>query len=126
MTSAPSWARCSPQEGPAMNQAASTTRSPARTSCIALRRDQRGELAPEELAIAAAGQGGDEEDLLRSLVGGEALAGVGEDRGGIRGAAFAADDIGGDDADVGAHPVFAHRHLGDAGAVGERGLDLDR
>src|SRR5271165_5644468 len=102
MTSAPSWARCNPHEGAAMKEAASTTRSPASTSCIVALRDQRRERAAEELAVAAAGQGGHEEDLLRALVGGEPRLGVRQDLGGIDRAAILPHHKGGDDADIGA------------------------
>src|SRR5260370_34271033 len=106
MTSAPSWARCSPQDGPAMKEAASTTRSPASTSCIAGRRDQRREGTAEELAVPAAGQGGHEEDLLRQFIRRKPPGSVFQDLRGIHAATPLPHDEAGDDADVGAHPVF--------------------
>src|SRR5437660_2767290 len=106
MTSAPSWARCSPQDGPAMKDAASTTRRPARTSCIVDRRNQGRERPAQELAVAAPRQGGDEEDLLRALVGGKPCGGVSEDRGGIDCAALPPHNEGCDDRDISADPVL--------------------
>src|SRR5438128_2695089 len=124
MTSAPSWARCRPQDGPAMNEAASTTRRPARTSCMVDRRNQTRERPSQELAVAAPRQRRHEEDLPRALVGGEACQRVGEDRSGIDRAALLPHYEGNDDAHVGAHPIFADRDLGDIRAFEERRLDL--
>src|SRR5581483_7170718 len=126
ITSAPSWARWSPQEGPAMNEAASTTRSPASTSCIAGRGDQRRQGATEKLAVAAAREGRDKEDLPRTLVGCEPRGGMGQDLPCIDTAAILPHHIGRDDADVAADPMLADGDLGYPGTVPERRLDLER
>src|SRR5262245_42996724 len=126
ITSAPSWARCSPQDGPAMNDAASTTRRPVSGSGIVRRRDQRRERSAEELAVVAAGEGRDEEDFAWPLVGGEALSGVGEDRRCVDPAALTAHDEGGDDIDVGAQADLGDGDFGDAGTVRQRRFDLER
>src|SRR5262245_46554591 len=103
MTSAPSWARCRPQDGAAMNEAASTTRKPASASGIVGRGDKRRERAAEKLAVVAARQGRNEENLPRPLVGSEPRRGVVEDARRIDPASLAPHDEGRDDIDVGVH-----------------------
>src|SRR4051794_604677 len=126
MTSAPSWARWSPQDGPAMKDTASTTRSSARTSCIVDRRNQIGQCPAQEFAVPAPRQGGDEEDLFRTLVGGKPRCSVGEDLSGIDRTSHPPHHEGGDDLDGGADLVFADGSLGNAGTVVQGRLDLDR
>src|SRR6185503_11596735 len=93
ITSAPSWAKCNPHDGAAMNDAASTTRRPLRTSGIRRDRCEFGKAPAQELAVGAPRQGVDEEDLLRLLVGGEAASRVFDDRLGARHRTLAPHDI---------------------------------
>src|SRR5262245_28088724 len=126
MTSAPSWARWSPQVGPAMNAAASTTRRPERISGMVGRRHKCREQAAEKLAVVAAREGGNEENLPRPLVRGKPCRGMRVNAGRVDQASLAPHHEGGDDADVGAYAAFRNRHLGDAGAILEDRFDLER